>query len=250
MEESIVGEVKAGVTEELPKLILIEDLGMMYATETSKKKSRFGIYECGFCGQHFKTKTDNVKNGTTKSCGCYRKSQASKSHNTHGGRKNNLQLYDTWKNMKSRTSNRKRKDFERYGGRGISVCDEWKYDFVAFREWALENGYEENKGLSIDRIDNDGNYEPNNCRWVVASIQVRNQRIRSTNTSGYKGVHFRKGCNRFVAYIYINKKQIYLGSFKTAIEGGIAYNNYIVENNLEGFILNVIPNEVEEIKND
>ena len=93
----------------------------------------------------------------------------------------------------------------------------------------------------MDRINNDGNYEPDNCRWTTKTIQRRNTRIAKNNTSGYKGVCFVKSINKYVTYIYINSKKIHLGYFQTVVEAGIAYNNYIIENNLEGFILNEIP---------
>ena len=74
-------------------------------------------------------------------------------------------------------------------------------------------------------------------------MQSRNQRMQKNNTSGYKGVYFKKDNNKYQAQIKVNKKRIHLGRFKTAVEGGVAYNNYIIENNLEGFILNEIPEE-------
>jgi hypothetical protein len=152
-------------------------------------------------------------------------------------------LYNIWGEIKRRTLNPKNKHYLDYGGRGITICDEWKNDVKSFYDWAMSNGYEENKGLSIDRIDNDGNYCPENCRWTTRIIQARNQRIGKNNTSGYRGVSCKKSLNKYTAQITINNKKIHLGSFPTAEEGAIAYNNYIIENNLEGFILNEIPEE-------
>ena len=217
---------------------LIEDLGMLYPTETSNYKKRFGIYECGFCGTHFKARNNDVKVGSIKSCGCYQKRQRTK----HGG--SHSKLYNIWRGIKARTTNKAKSQYPDYGGRGITMCDEWFNDFIPFRDWALANGYiEEDKGLSIDRIDNDGNYEPSNCRWTTQNIQVRNQRMKGSNTSGYRGVSFNNRDNSFRAQISINSKKIHIGTFKTAVEGAIVYNNYIIENNLEGFILNIIPDE-------
>ena len=229
------------IKEELPEPILLEDLGTMFATENSKKKKRFGIYKCGFCGTEFKAYTYAINSGYSKSCGCYHKRRVIESHKTHGLHKS--KLYKVWVNIKDRILNLKNKRYIDYGGRGITIYEEWKNDFVPFYNWAMSNGYEENKNLSIDRIDNDGNYCPENCRWTTKTIQRRNQRIRKDNTSGYKGVSYDKKANKYRAYIKINKKSIHLGSFSTAVEGAIAYNNYIIENNLEGFILNEISTE-------
>ena len=227
--------------EEIPKPILIEDLGMMFATEESKRKRRFGIYRCGFCGSEFKANTYDIKSKNTKSCGCYKKRITGELSKTHG--LGSTRLYTIWISMKMRAYNPKHKHYNDYGGRGITICEEWKNDFVPFYNWAMANGYEENKGLSIDRIDNDGNYCPENCRWTTPTMQSRNQRIYKSNTSGYKGVCYHKGNNKYTAQIKVNNKSIYLGIFPTAVEAGIAYNNYIIENNLEGFILNEIPKE-------
>ena len=227
--------------EDLPKPILLEDLGMLYPTENSKKKARFGIYKCGFCGEEFRTQINSVKNGDTKSCGCHRRRTTSETHKTHG--LSNTRLGRIWRGIKRRTLNPKDKQYNDYGGRGISICEGWKNDFMSFYNWAMQNGYSE--GLSIDRIDNDGNYCPENCRWTTSIIQSRNQRISKNNTSGYKGVSFKKDNNKYVVRIVIKSKLIHLGYFTTAVEGAIAYNNYIIENNLEGFILNEIPESIE-----
>ena len=226
--------------KDLPKPILIEDLGMMFTTESSKQKTRFGIYRCGFCGTEFKANTYHINNGNTKSCRCYSKRRTSETHKTHG--LGFTRLYAVWAEIKNRILNHKHNYYPDYGGRGITICDEW-LDVQNFYNWAMSNGYEENKGLSIDRIDNDGGYSPENCRWTTKTIQARNTRIAKNNTSGYRGVSFRKDNNKYRAVIVIKSKNTHLGSFLTAVEGAIAYNNYIIENNLEGFILNEIPNK-------
>ena len=221
--------------EDLPKPILIEDLGMMFATEKSKNKARFGIYKCGFCGTKFKASTGNIKNSHTKSCGCHKKRVIKEVNKTHGLRY--TRLYSIWINIKRRTLNPKHKAYQDYGGRGITICEEW-LDMQNFYDWAMENGYSDE--LSIDRIDNDGNYCPENCRWTTSIIQSRNRRVRKDNKSGYKGVFFVKKTNKCISYITVDKNRVFLGIFPTAVEAGIAYNNYILENNLEGYILNEI----------
>ena len=223
--------------EELSKPILIEDLGMMFPTEKSKNKVRFGIYKCGFCGTEFKTNTYDINNGHNKSCGCYHKRRVKESNKTHG--LGYTKLYKIWTSMKNRVFNVKNTKYRDYGARGITICDDWKSDVKSFYDWAMSNGYLD--GLSLDRIDNSGNYCPENCRWTTQTIQCRNQRIYKNNTSGYRGVCFKKDNNKYIVRISIDKKNIYLGLYPTPEEGAIAYNNYIIENNLEGFILNEIP---------
>ena len=243
MKDIVEDVMLEDLVEELPKPILIEDLGTMFATEGNKHKRRFGLYKCGFCGTKFKANTYDIKSKNIKSCGCYQKRRTSESNKTHG--LGDTRLYNIWANMKDRILNPKHKNYNDYGGRGINICEDW-LDIRNFYNWAMENGYEENKGLSIDRIDNDGSYCPENCRWTTRVIQGRNQRMQKNNTSGFKGVCYYKKNNKYVSYIKVNRKRIHLGYFPTAVEGAIAYNNYIIKNNLEGFILNEIPQEYLE----
>lgn len=124
------------------------------------------------CGKTINVLLDNLKTGHSKSCGCKKGYMISKKKKTHG--KCNTKLYKVWHNIKNRCYNKNNKRYKDYGGRGITICDEWLNDFMSFYNWAMNNGYKE--GLSIDRINNDGNYEPNNCRWVTNKVQNNNKR--------------------------------------------------------------------------
>lgn len=115
-----------------------------------------------------------LRNGHTQSCGCLGREKRLKSATKHG--QSETRLYAIWHAMKQRCFNPNHKNYVDYGGRGIKVCEEWKNDFQAFYDWAMANGYEES--LSIDRINNDGNYEPQNCRWVTMKEQCNNRRPR------------------------------------------------------------------------
>ncbi|USK99894.1 hypothetical protein [Bacillus tropicus] len=154
-------------------LILIKDLGMKETMNGTKR--RFVLAQCTLCGKELEMRQDTFKK--SKSCGCLRKitaPQNSKFKETHG--LTDSSLYSKWKNMKDRCYNKKNKRYNRYGERGISVCDKWKEDFMSFYSWCIKHGYKE--GLQLDRIDNDGNYEPNNCRFVIPKKNARN---RSSN---------------------------------------------------------------------
>lgn len=128
------------------------------------------------CGNKTVVNGKWLRAGKTTSCGCYHKELLAKRSKTHGMTK--TRLYSIWHDMKNRCFYQKDKSFEDYGGRGITVCEEWKNSFESFRDWSLLNGYSDN--LTIDRINNDGNYDPSNCRWVTMKEQCSNRRKRGT----------------------------------------------------------------------
>lgn len=130
------------------------------------------------CGNVVFVTTPSLRRGATKSCGCFHKDRLKETASTHGlthdknGRK--TRLYVAWINMKGRCYKVNGKDYKYYGERGIKVCVEWLHSYENFYNWAIHNGYKDN--LTLDRIEVNGNYEPNNCRWATQEVQVNNSR--------------------------------------------------------------------------
>ena len=123
------------------------------------------------CGNETCAATQDLRSGDAKSCGCLKRELTQERMVKHGD--SNTHLHNVWRAMLRRCSDKRQDDYCYYGGKGVSVCDEWRDDYIAFKEWSLQNGYSEE--LTIDRIDVDRDYSPDNCRWVSMKVQCNNR---------------------------------------------------------------------------
>lgn len=182
------------------------------------------------CDTFVEIKGGNLRNGRSTSCGCFQKEDASNRFTTHGLR--NHKLHSLWSCIKHRCYKDTAESYEYYGGRGITMHKEWKNDFMTFYDWAIANGWK--KGLTIDRTNNDGNYEPDNCRFVTNRQNSLNRRLLSkSNTSGYVGVTWHKGTEKWSSRIMIRGRERSLGIYLTKEEALEARNNFIIEKDLQ-----------------
>lgn len=210
------------VGERFGKLIAVYEL-----SRWKRRKKYFCVCDCGGSSV---TTANRLKSGNTRSCGCEKRTAAV----THGY--NGTAVLRVWDDMKARCYRKSHKNYHNYGGRGIGVCDEWRKDAATFIAWAFSNGWK--KGLQIDRRNNDGDYDPKNCRFVSSYTNIHNRReFKERNKTGYVGVYKpASGEVRYVAQIsdkYINNgKRKHIGTYQTACGAVKARNKFIQENNL------------------
>lgn len=154
--------------------------GMLTVIEYVETKNHRAMFKCVCdCGKECVKVGSLLTAGKTRSCGCLAKNNTDQT--THGLSKTHL--YGVWCTMKSRCHNKNSQRYSLYGGRGVVVCDEWLHDFKSFYDWSYANGY--NEKLTLDRIDVNGNYSPENCRWV--DMKTQNNNRRNNNLMTYNG---------------------------------------------------------------
>jgi len=175
----LLGKIRDITGQKFGRLLVIGEAG--------RAKSRHVKWLCQCeCGKEFEAIGINLRNGSTTSCGCLKNEKTVERLTKHNGY--HTATYRTWANMIQRCTNKNATAYKHYGGRGITVCAEWKNDFTTFLSYVSKLPHFNENGYSIDRIDVNGNYEPGNVRWATQSDQVRNRRPRQrSKTTGIGG---------------------------------------------------------------
>ena len=202
---------------------VVKDLKLINLNN-SKLKIRAATFECNQCKSEFDNTITKALANTDGLCYSCNHTKNNPDFSEYGTR-----LYNIWRSMLARGSGSIKSYDYSYNLKDITVCNIWKDDFKSFKIWSLENGY--NILLTIDRINNDDIYKPSNCRWTNAYVQAQNTRkLRSNNTSGYRGVSWYKNKQKWRTSIHSFGKRISLGYFEDKIEAALAYDEYVLYN--------------------
>lgn len=211
---------------------LIKNLGHLLPLPTSKQTKLYGIYKCNFCNVEFKVQTAKVKAGQKQCNSCARK--RGRKHYTHG--MTNTKLFSVFNGMLTRCYNKKSKSYSNYGERGVTVCSDWLDNKELFFSWALSNGYE--VGLTIDRIESEGGYNPQNCRWVNLKAQAQNRRKLDGCSSKYAGV--RKQPWGYESRVMLDGKRTQIGCFDSEYDAALARDRFILDSGNKYAKLNIL----------
>lgn len=191
-----------------------------------KRYRRMGLFVCPYCNNNWITTIESIA-FKKKGCG---KCQWRGTHNLRGTR-----LYTIWDGVIQRCTNKNEGSYVRYGGRGITICEEWRRNFKSFYDWAMANGYDDS--LTLDRKNNNEGYHPGNCRFADKHTQQANRRC-GYGTSKFIGVSKVKGKDKWESYITINWKRIHLGHYDSQVDAAKARDKYVKKHKLLEYTLN------------
>lgn len=183
------------------------------------------------CGEFRVVTSNDLTRGKVKSCGCL-----SRKCDSTGKGNSKHKLYNVWSVMKQRCHNSNSNSYRYYGARGIQVCERWRSSFANF----LEDMGERPEGMTLDRINNDSNYCPENCRWATVEQNNVNRGKRKTGSNKYKGVYWKENLKKWVARIGYKGECLHLGCFVVETDAAIAYNEKAKELFGEWAFLNII----------
>lgn len=196
--------------ERYGRLVVVKEADPYVNSKNEKRRQ----WECICdCGNVTVVQQANLRRGNTKSCGCLSLEMATK-HEGKGTR-----LYNIWRGMRSRVKESSR-EHKKYYDKGVKVCDEWE-DFAEFKKWSLDNGYTDD--LTIDRIDANKDYQPDNCRWVTMSVQNYNKTLDHRNKTGVVGVRWLPKDNRWNVRIQDTRINKYLSKNLRSFEEAVAW---------------------------